>query len=69
MLVQATSPGFFATVPVVLLVDAVELQQLLGVVGESGRILDQLFLDQAAQMIAGGLDRFVPGQIVQGYAV
>ena len=69
MLVQAASPGFFATVPVVLLVDAVELQELLGVVRECGRVLHQLFLDQAAQMIAGGLDRFVPGQIVQGYAV
>ena len=65
MLVQAASPGFFATVPVVLLVDAVEFEKLLGGVAEGRRVFQELLFDKPPQVIARGLDGLVLRQAVE----
>jgi len=59
VLVEAAGPRFFAAVAVILLVDAVELEQLLRGVAEGRRVLDQLLLDEPAQVIAPCLDGLV----------
>jgi len=69
VLVEATRARLLALVAVVLLIDAMKLQQLLLILGEGRRVLDELFLDQAAEMIAPGLDRLISRKLVQGNAV
>src|SRR5260370_21546194 len=61
MLVQASRASLFAAITIILLVDPVELEQLLGVVTESGRVLDQLFLYQPTKVVARRLDGLVLG--------
>ena len=56
LLVEAAGAGLLAPVAVVLLVDAVELQELGGVLAELFAGRRQLTGDLAPQVVAGGLD-------------
>jgi len=69
VLVESLGPRFFAPVAIVLLVDAVELEQLLGVVAEGGRLFDELLLDESSQVVARRLDGLVSGQAVERCSV
>src|SRR5882672_7766447 len=65
VLAEALGAGLLTPVPVVLLVDAVELEQGLRVVSERRRVLEELLSDEPSKMIARGLDRLVLRQSVQ----
>ena len=69
VLIEALGPRLLPAVAVVLLIDAVKLQQLLRVVPECRRVFEELFLDEPAKMVAGRLDGFVPRQSVEWRAV
>jgi hypothetical protein len=59
MLVEAPRASLFAAVAIVLLVDAVEFEELLRFLAEDRRVLDELLFDQAPKVVAVGLDRLV----------
>ncbi len=69
VLVEAARTGLLATVAVVLLVDAVEFEQRLRGVAEGRRVLDQLLLDEPAQVIAACLDGLVLREALERCAV
>ena len=69
VLVEPFGARLFAAVAVILLVDAMEFQQLLGVVAECGRVLEQLLFDEPTQVIAARLDGLVAGEAVERAAV
>src|SRR5438309_2371254 len=58
-----------AAISVVLLIDPVELEQLLGIVTERGRVFDELLFDEPPQVVAGRLDGLVLGEAVERCAV
>jgi hypothetical protein len=61
VLVQASGTSLFAAIPIILLVDPVKLEQLLGVVAERGRVLDKLLFDQPTEVVARRLYGLVLG--------
>ena len=69
VLVEPFGARLLAAVAVILLVDAVELEQLLGVVAERGRVVEQLLFDEPTQVIAARLDGLVAGEAVERAAV
>ena len=65
VLVQPLGASLLTAVPVVLLVDAVELEKLLGGVAEGRRVFQELLFDEPPQVIARGLDGLVLRQAVE----
>ena len=65
VLVQAPGASLLAAVAVVLLVDAVELQQLLGFFAELRSRGAQLLFDRAAEMFRARFDALVLGEAVE----
>jgi hypothetical protein len=65
VLVKALRSRLLAAVAVVLLVDAVELEQRFRRVAERGRVFEQLFFDEPAKVVARGLDRLVSRHVVE----
>jgi len=69
VLVQAPSAGLLAAVAIILLVDPVELEQLLGVVTEGRRVFSSFLFDQPTKVVARRLDGLVPREAFEGCAV
>src|SRR4029077_16907432 len=69
VLVQASGTSFLTAIAIILLIDSVELEQLLGVVTKRGRVLDKLLFDQATKVVARRLDGLVLGQAFERCAV
>jgi len=65
VLVQPLGASLLTAVSVVLLVDAVELEKVLGGVAEGRRVFQELLLDEPPQVIALGLDGLVLRQAVE----
>jgi len=69
VLAQALRSRLLAAVAIVLLVNAVKLEQLLRFVAESRRVLDQLLFDEPTKVVAGRLDGLVLRQSFERCAV
>src|SRR5207245_10082227 len=69
VLVEATRASLLAAVAIVLLVDAMELEKLLGIVAERGRVLEQLLFDESSKVIAWPLCGPFPRGAFEGCAV
>ena len=69
VLVEALGPRLLAAISVVLLIDPMELEQLLGIVTERRRVFDELLFDEPPQVVAGRLDGLVLGEAVERCAV
>ncbi len=63
---QSLGTRLLAAVAVVLLIDAVELEQGLRVIAKCRCVFEELLLDEPSQVVAGGFDRLVLRQAVEG---
>ncbi len=66
VLVKPLRPRLLATVAIVLLVDAVELEQSLRGVTERRRVLEKLFFNEPSKVVTRGFDRLVSRHAVEG---
>ena len=69
MLVQPAGPRLLAAVAIILLVDAVKLEQLFRSLSERGRVLEQLLFDEPSKVVARRLDGLIARKALEGRAV